>query len=432
MRAHVMAGLTVLAFGVGCSTSTTGSETTSSSSSSGMASSSSSGQASSGNAPRDTLLQPALTQLTTDLASDSMNGRDEGTAGGASAREYIKAYLASCGITPAGTDGYEQAITGGDGINLIGRIQGTDNARNMRHILLSAHYDHLGACGGGICNGANDNAAGVAIMLGVACELAKNPRARSVLVAAWDAEEPPTFLSAEMGSQFFAVNPVVPLDTIDAAVVMDLVGGDLWPGYAGHFLLGAELSPEVKAAVTGATVPDGLKAHRLGLHLVEVTRAGNQPWSDYDAFRDRGVPVLFLSNGQNKQYHTPEDDVSGINFPKMAQQAPYLYAIMAAAGDATTTPTFDSGARDDASDADGIIAVLTDALGRGGLTEALSLSNASRTAMQEDLTRVEAVRVKTMANTPLSNTDVTNLRRAVQRMMCLAGSTYDEPTCAFL
>ena len=52
--------------------------------------------------------------------------------------------------------------------------------------------------------------------------------------------------------------------------------------------------------------------------------------------------------------------------------------------------------------------------------------------MQEDLTRVEAVRVKTMANTPLSNTDVTNLRRAVQRMMCLAGSTYDEPTCAFL
>src|SRR5690606_16053853 len=117
----------------------------------------------------------------------------------------------------------------------------------------------------------------------------------SVLVALWDAEEPPTFLTDAMGSAFFVQNPTIPLDQIDVAITLDLVGAGLWPDYAGHFVIGAETSLAVADAVDSVMAPEGLKVFRGGLHLIEQTPFGLQPWSDYDAFRAAEVPVLFLS-----------------------------------------------------------------------------------------------------------------------------------------
>ncbi len=53
------------------------------------------------------------------------------------------------------------------GINVLGRIPGSDPARRDRVIVIGAHYDHLGDCGGAICNGAYDNATGVAAAIAV-------------------------------------------------------------------------------------------------------------------------------------------------------------------------------------------------------------------------------------------------------------------------
>src|SRR5690606_27031633 len=103
-----------------------------------------------------------------------------------------------------------------------------------RPIVISAHYDHLGECNGAICNGAYDNAAAVSVILALACAYAAAPPPRTLLFAAWDAEEPPTFLSDEMGSEFFAANPTLPLEDIAVVLVLDLVGAELWPGWMGN------------------------------------------------------------------------------------------------------------------------------------------------------------------------------------------------------
>src|SRR5690349_16463813 len=92
-------------------------------------------------------------ELARALADDGFNGRDEGTQGGNDARTLLIGEIEACGLLPAGDGGtFEQAITTGEGTNILAKIEGTDQPERV--IIVSAHYDHVGACGGQICNGA--------------------------------------------------------------------------------------------------------------------------------------------------------------------------------------------------------------------------------------------------------------------------------------
>jgi len=374
--------------------------------------------------------EPEITRMVQKLASDEFDGRDEGTPGSTAARQYIVEEMQRCGIQPAVGGSFEQPITTGDGINILGIIPGSDAAQAERHVLVSAHYDHLGHCGGDICNGADDNAAGVAIMLGVGCALAENPPAKTVVIASWDAEEPPTFLTQEMGSEFYAAHPVVPLEQLDVAIVLDLVGSDLWPGFEDHFYLGAESSPQVAAVLDGTSVPSGLAVQRFGLHMVEEQPLGFQPWSDYDGFRNRQRPVLFLSNGQNKRYHTPADELGTLNLRKMALEAKYLLNVVNNLASSAEIPIFVGEGSDHARDVDANRVVLEAALASGGLADALHLSAASRGALQGDLDATNSIATKLANGEALGPADLTSLRNGAQRIMCLAGSTYQESLCS--
>jgi hypothetical protein len=101
--------------------------------------------------------------------------------------------------------------------NVIGVIEGTDNALKDEYILLSAHYDHIGVVDNHpepitseyIYNGARDNAVGTAGVLAAARYFSKHPPKRSVIFAAWTAEE-----RGLLGSAYFANNPMIPLEQI--------------------------------------------------------------------------------------------------------------------------------------------------------------------------------------------------------------------------
>lgn len=375
------------------------------------------------------LSRSELERRVTFLASDDLDGRDEGTAGGDEARAFIIEELEACGVRAAGKNGsFEQRITTGDGTNILGVIEGTDSTLSAEHVALSAHYDHLGECNG-ICNGANDNAAAVAILMGVACAFAAEPPKRSILIAAWDAEEPPTFLSGEMGSEFFVAHPTVPLDAINVSIVMDLVGGELWPGYGGHFALGAELSPAVRETLSKVETPEGLSLMRGGLHTVEEQPVGHQPWSDYDAFRNVKLPVLFLSNGQNKRYHTAFDEVQHLNLDNMALQARYLVRVSQALATASAKPEFDENGTDYATDVSTMKQLLDDALEAGGLVDALDLTPSSKKKLEADRDKLDDVETAIAAGSTLSEDDIQKIRNAAQRVMCLAGSSYAETVC---
>jgi hypothetical protein len=378
--------------------------------------------------PQDWLSEEYLMFITSTLAADE-EGREEGSPGGIAARQFLIEQLELCGLPPLDPPGYEQEVTTGDGVNLLGKITGSTLPE--RHVLISAHYDALGMDGNTVYNGAYDNATAVALVVGVACTLVAEPPERSVLVALWDAEESPTFLTDAMGSEFYAANPLVPLDQTDVAVALDLIGDGMWPGYPGHFVLGAETSPQLGEAFQATAIPDGLDVYRLGLHAAEEQPFGHTPFSDYDGFRDRSVPVLMLTDGYTKRYHTPDDDVEFIDRPKLVRQGQFLYNLTVTLANASQTPVW-APEDDYLIDATTAKTVGEIALAPGGMVDSLGLSSNSQSKMEEDLAAVQNVYDRLSAGGQASSDDIQTIRSAVQRMMCLSGSLYAELLCAML
>lgn len=106
--------------------------------------------------------------------------------------------------------------------NLIGKLPG--RRPDAGAVLLVAHWDHFGICAeppaeDRICNGAIDNASGVAVITEVARRLADGLRLdRDVYFLATTAEE-----LGLLGAYAFADNPPLPLDQIVAAFNVDSV-----------------------------------------------------------------------------------------------------------------------------------------------------------------------------------------------------------------
>ncbi len=261
-----------------------------------------------------------MRQLVEALCSDACAGRAPGTAGGRLARRFVRDALRDAGLDP-----FEQAVPGCRGANVLATIEGDVD----RWILVAAHYDHLGTEGGQIFRGADDNAAAVAILVEVARGLAaRRADGRGVLVASFDAEEPPYFLTEAMGSEHFARHPTVPLDKIDLMICMDLVGhalgSELAPASVRDtvFALGAERSHGTLAALR-ATEADGVWVRPADAEIIP-------PLSDYAGFWQRERPFVLLTNGRSQVYHTPEDVPRRLAWSKMASTARWLEGFVRA------------------------------------------------------------------------------------------------------
>ena len=104
--------------------------------------------------------------------------------------------------------------------NLIGRLPGRNPERGA--VLLVAHWDHFGICATPpaedlICNGAIDNASGLAVLTEAARVLTKGKKLdRDVYFLATSAEE-----LGLLGAHAFAENPPLPLASIVAAFNID-------------------------------------------------------------------------------------------------------------------------------------------------------------------------------------------------------------------
>ena len=276
------------------------------------------------------------------LCSDRCAGRATGTPGGIAARAEVVAALRGAGLDP-----FEQSIPSCNGANVLAPIAGDHD----RWVLVAAHYDHLGRSFGETYRGADDNAAAVAILIEVAHRMVRTkPKGRGILFAAFDAEEPPYFLSDSMGSEYFARHPTIPLDKIDMMICMDLVGhaigGEDLPEAVSKsvFALGAERSQG-----TGAIV-DLLEGTVPGVHVRRADAEIVPPLSDYDAFWRRDVPFMLLTNGRTSRYHTPQDTPEHLDFAKMASTALWLESFVRRTCERTEhRVAFRASARDDAS-----------------------------------------------------------------------------------
>src|SRR2546425_7887711 len=106
--------------------------------------------------------------------------------------------------------------------NVAARLPGRDPRLGSQAGLITAHWDHKGIGppirGDSIYNGAEDNASGVAAILGAAKALARLPRtARSILFVATTAEE-----SGLLGSEAYVQRPLIPLGQTAAVLNLDV------------------------------------------------------------------------------------------------------------------------------------------------------------------------------------------------------------------
>lgn len=254
-----------------------------------------------------------MRDLVTALAAPECEGRAPGTAGGIRARRLVIDALRAAGAAPM-----VQPIAAG--ANVLATIPGTSG----RWVMVGAHYDHVGIVDGELYPGADDNASGVAVLVEVARALAGERLARGVVIAVFDAEEPPHFGEATMGSQAWARRPTVPLDDLDLMICLDIVGHALGPPGTPAAVrqtllaLGAERSLGTGAMVDRlAQAEPGVIVRRLDAEIIPTL-------SDYDAFWRRRIPFVFLSCGRDQRYHTPQDTPDALDFSKMAATARWL------------------------------------------------------------------------------------------------------------
>ena len=257
-------------------------------------------------------------------------GRRVGSPGHAHARAWLLEKVRLAGLAPYRGDGFELSYTeGGERFtNIVGVIRGRHPT--LEPILIGAHYDSVidAPC-------ADDNAAAVVIALEVAEALLGGNLERDVVIAFFDAEEPPYFQSPMMGSIRFYEDQMDERG-LHAALVMDLVGHDvvLPVGQALRslrvmpsmikglglklprlrnllFITGAESHPEMVDLLQGASIDD--------LPIVATLNEYIGDLSDHGVFRSNGIPYLFLSCGRWKHYHEPTDTPERLNYMKMAR-----------------------------------------------------------------------------------------------------------------
>lgn len=212
----------------------------------------------------------------------------------------------------------------GTGVNIVGTRTGTTSPD--AHVLISAHYDGIGAT----CDGADDNASGVAGLFEAARVLAMVDHDRTLVVACWDEEE-----LGLVGSRAYADRANADGDDIVANFVFEMIGyRDPTPG-AQMFPTGFDLLfPRVVRAEEAlgspgdfiALVADELhsadavaayqaSAARVGLRTVAIVAdealklspaTGDLRRSDHGGFwanDDPGIMITDTANFRYDRYH---------------------------------------------------------------------------------------------------------------------------------
>lgn len=207
--------------------------------------------------------------------------------------------------------------------NVLGFLEGTDKKDEV--IVITAHYDHIGVSDKGeINNGADDDGSGTSTVLELAEAFAEAARRgyrprRSILFMTVSGEE-----IGLLGSEFYAENPVFPLENTVANLNIDMIG---------------RIDPKYENTKDSANYVYIIGSDKLSSDLHAISETANDTYSkivldytyndendpnryyyrsDHYNFASRGVPVIFYFTGTHADYHKPTDTVEKINYEKMA------------------------------------------------------------------------------------------------------------------
>ena len=191
--------------------------------------------------------------------------------------------------------------------NVIGLIPGSDPELKDNHIIIGAHFDHLGDNMNGSYNpGALDNASGTAVMMELAriIKESKTPPKQSILFIALNGEE-----SGLCGARYYCKNPVSPLEK---AVMINLD------------MVGSAAKVPLTIAIASSKSDDSLRddlakyADNLGISYIKEYEGA----SDHAAFDNFGVPAVCLINMDLAYgYHSPHDTIKAVDGARVQEIA---------------------------------------------------------------------------------------------------------------
>jgi len=191
-------------------------------------------------------------------------------------------------------------------------IEGSDPLLKNEVIVLGANLDHCGFCYE-VIPGANDNASGMAVLLGVAEGLTKSslkPK-RSILFIGFGSKE-----QALKGSHAYLENPLFPKNKTVVFLNLDMVGcGNTIKALAGSNY--PELWPYISHANS--------KTAKVSMDPLPYSSI-SRPRYDADLFLAKKIPsMIFTASGAPTYPHTTKDTTQTITPQIMEDMARILF-----------------------------------------------------------------------------------------------------------
>ena len=234
--------------------------------------------------------------------------------------------------------------------NIVAIVEGTDPRLSQTFVAFGAHYDHVGYAEGEltkndggarrpgapgrvtpgaesdrIWNGADDDGSGTVALMALARAFEEGPRPKRSLLFVWHTGEERGLL----GSRYFADYPTVPIDSIVAQLNIDMIGRNR----------------DNKASESNTVYLVG--SDRISTELHDINRAANAAMpkpltldyefndptdseslytrSDHYSYAAKGIPIIFFTTGLHPDYHANTDEVTKIEFDKMARITQLIY-----------------------------------------------------------------------------------------------------------
>ena len=297
--------------------------------------------------------------------------------------------IGDAGATVTASWRYTFSVSPTPGRNVIAIRPGSDPARAGEYVLISAHNDHIGMRGEGvdhdslrafnmvtrrqgandplcrptavqqheidsliaharsirpprrdsIYNGADDDGSGTVILMEEAEKFASEHPERSIIFVSHTGEE-----AGLLGSKWFTDHPTIPLDSVAAAINMDMEAkGKVWEvkfgGPNSVQMLGARrLSREF------GDVVDSVNAVRPEAMAIDKSwDVPANPWnrfcrSDQVNYVLHKVPVVYVSTGYALDYHQLTDEPRYADYDHMAKVGNFVHDIALAVADRPNRP----------------------------------------------------------------------------------------------
>lgn len=213
--------------------------------------------------------------------------------------------------------------------NIVAELRGCDRPGEI--VLIGAHYDTAAGT-----PGANDNASGVAAMLEIAAAMAPSLARRTVRFVAFANEEPPFFMTPQVGSEAHAARALDRGEHIEVMFALDTVG----------FYSDAPRSQSYPTPLLYAAYPHrgnfvALVGNMGSLRVVRRSAAvmrsscgipvrwaappalvSGAAWSDHRAFFRRGIPAFMITDTtpfRYPWYHDPGDTPDRLDYARLAE-----------------------------------------------------------------------------------------------------------------